>query len=216
MPKFPEPPVLSVLRAIEPDIFVLAEGAPLCRIFLRGGAHPVEWNEFRFWGPANSHFDHHETDHAGNSTLGIRGIYYAAGTGPLSGLGVCLAEVFQSTRVIDSDSDKPWFTVFLTVRDLELLDMRGPFATRMGASAAINSGAKKRAQRWSKVLYEAFPAVDGIIYPSSMGGGSDAIALYERAANALPTGPRFHRSLNDPSLIPEILRAARKIGYLIA
>jgi RES domain len=216
MPKFPEPPAPAVLSTIAPDILVLPKGTSLCRIFFRGGSHPVEWNEFRFWGPADSRFDHHERDTAGNPTSGTRGIYYAAGKGALSGLGICLAEVFQLSRVIDADLNNPWFTVFSTERDLELLDLRGPFATRMGASAAINSGAKRRAQRWSKALHEAFPAADGIIYPSSMGGGSDAFALYEKAASALPASPRFHRPLNDPSLSSEILGAAGKIGYLIA
>lgn len=170
----------------------------------------------RFWGPAGSRFDHHERDPAGNPTTGARGICYAAGKGALSGLGICLAEVFQLSRVIDTDLNNPWFTVFSTERELKLLDLRGPFVTRMGASSAINSGAKSRAQRWSKALYEAFPDVDGIVYPSSMGGGGDAFALYEKATNALPSAPRFHRPLNDPGLRPEILGAAATIGYLIA
>ena len=216
MSKFPEPPAPFDLRKSAPEIITLPQNSSLCRIFFRGGSHPVEWNEFRFWGPAGSRFDHHEADPAGNPTSGPRGIYYAAAKGTLSGLGVCLAEVFQSSRVIDADSNKPWFVIFFTASDLKLLDLRGPFATRMGASAAINTGAKKRAQRWSKALYEAFPTVDGIIYPSSMGGSSDAFALYERAAGAFPARPRFHRPLNDPSLSAEILNASSQIGYLIA
>ncbi len=216
MPKYPEPPAPAVLRTVEPDILVLPKGTALCRIFFRGGFHPVEWNEFRFWGPAGSRFDHHERDPAGNPTTGLRGIYYAAGKGALSGLGICLAEVFQLSRVIDTDLNNPWFTAFSTERELKLLDLRGPFVTRMGASSAISSGAKGRAQRWSKALYEAFPDVDGIVYPPSMGGGCDAFALYKKSTNALPSAPRFHRPLNDPSLSPEILRAASKIGYLMA
>lgn len=216
MPKFPEPPEPTDLAKIVPDIFVLPANSVLARIFFRGGAHPVSWSDFRYWGPAGSRFDHHETDPEGNPTIGPRGIYYAAAKGTLSGLGVCLAEVFQSSRIIDTKSGEPWFVVFATNRDLELLDLRGAFSTRMGASAAINTGAKKRAQRWSKALYEAFPKADGIIYSSSMGGGSNAFALYERSTSALPVRPMFHRPISDPSLYPGILDASRQIGYLIA
>lgn len=216
MAKFPEPPDPADLAKITPDILRLPANSVLARIFFRGGSHPASWNDFRTWGPTGSRFDHHEGDLAGNPAIGARGIYYAAARGTLSALGVCLAEVFQSSRIIDTDCNEPWLVVFKTRRSLELLDLRGPFSTRMGASAAVNTGAKKRAQRWSKALYEAFPVADGIIYPSSMGGGSDAFALYERAADALPDRPNFHRPLSDPSLSPGILDASRQIGYLIA
>jgi hypothetical protein len=216
MSKFPEPPTATELAKVNPDICVLPSGSVLARIFFRASAFPASWNEFRYWGPAESRFDHHLTDALGCPTVGKRGIYYAASKGTLSGLGVCLAEVFQSSRTIDTSGNEPWFVIFPTIRDLKLLDLRGSFSTRMGASAAINTGPKKRAQRWSKALYDAFPDADGIIYPSSMGGGSDAFALYERSTNALPTNPDFHRPLNDPSLYSEIVKSAKEIGYLIA
>ena len=108
---------------------------------------------------------------------------------------------------------KPWFVVFRTVRVLELLDLRGLWSTRAGASAAISSGSKARARRWSRAIHEAYPTLDGIAYPSSMGGGADALALYEPAAAVLPPAPEFHRALVDPALNAPLLQATNAINY---
>ena len=59
----------------------------------------------------------------------------------------------------------------------------------------------------------AYPEIDGILYPSSMGGGADAFALFERARSALPTAPRFHRALADPALSAPLLGATTAINY---
>ncbi|MFV2073904.1 MAG: hypothetical protein ACC742_14800 [Thermoanaerobaculales bacterium] len=71
------------------------------------------------------------------------------------------------------------------------------------------------AQRWSRRIYEAFPDIEGISYPSSMCGGAPAIALYERAADAIPGTQRFHRPLADPALLLPLENAAQQIGYAI-
>ena len=212
MPKFPEPPPVATLREIGPDVLTLEPQTALARIFFRGAEHPVVWDQFRFWGPANGRFDHHLPDAAGKPTVGPRGIFYAAGAGGPGALAVCLAEVFQETRIIDPLDRAPWFVVFRTARALDLLDLRGLWPTRAGASAAISSGSKARARRWSRAIHEAYPNIDGLAYPSSMGGGSDAYALYERALPALPARPRFHRALADPALAAPLLAAAAAIN----
>ncbi|MFC3058396.1 RES family NAD+ phosphorylase [Paenirhodobacter populi] len=213
MAKFPEPPSAASLRKIDPDTCVLKGATPLGRIFFRGGDHPVAWDEFRFWGPGQARFDHHLPDPAGKPVLGSRGIYYAAGSGGPGALAVSLAEVFQETRIIDSTDRAPWFAAFSTSRDLTLLDLRGLWPTRAGASSAINSGAKARARRWSQAIYATWPELDGLIYPSSMGGNADAYALFERALTALPGAPAFHRPLSDPALSLPLLSAASTINY---
>ena len=215
MPKFPEPPDVAELRRIGPEIFRLKAGSPLARVFFRGGAWPVGWDEFRFWGPGQSRFDHHLPDAAGQPALGSRGILYAAGAAPPGALAVCLAEVFQETRIIDSSDREPWFAVFRTTRRLELLDLRGLWPTRAGASAALSTGAKARARRWGRAIHEAWPNLDGIIYPSSMGGNADAFALYEKATDALPAAPDFHRPLSDPALTAPLLAAASALNYAL-
>lgn len=213
MPKFPEPPPIRRLQAIGPDILALPEGSPLARVFFRGGDHPVAWNSFRFWGPGAARFDHHRPGPAGGPIVGPRGILYAAGPGAPGALAVCVAEVFQETRIVDVRDRAPWFVVFRIGRPLRLLDLRGTWPTRAGASQAISSGSKARARRWSQAIHEACPDLDGLIYPSSMGGGADSYALYERAQAAIPDLPEFHRALEDPALARPLADAAAAIEY---
>ena len=77
----------------------------------------------------------------------------------------------------------------------------------------INSGPRPRAQRWSRHIYDAFPDIDGLYYPSSMHGNQPSVALYERAKNAMPVAPSFNRLLSDPALLNVIRAAAHNIGY---
>lgn len=213
MAKFPEPPSPAVLRDLGAEVVRLNAGTPLARIFFRGGDHPVAWDEFRFWGPGLGRFDPHLPDASGRPCTGSRGIFYAASSVSPGALSVCLAEVFQETRIIDTSDRQPWFVVFKTVRDITLLDLRHLWPTRAGASSAINSGSKARARRWSQAIYAAWPNLDGLIYPSSMGGNADAFALYERARSSLPQLPDFHRPLTDPALNSALLSAAAAINY---
>ena len=128
----------------------------------------------------------------------------------------CLAEVFQDTRLIDRAARDPWLVAFELRHEVRLLDLTGSWPTRIGASMAISSGPRPRAQRWSRAIYGAYPAVQGILYPASMHGNRPAVALYERAAPALPRSPAFHRPLLDPVLLPVLAQAAHDLGYGLA
>jgi len=141
-----------------------------------------------------------------------RSIYYAA-----TDAKTCLAEVFQHTRRIDRAAQSPWLVVFELAQSLDLLDLTGDFATRMGASMEIHSGARARARRWAGVLHEAFPAIDGILYASSMNGSEPALALSERAERRriFPAHPLFHRSLADDVLLDSLKHAAASLGYAL-
>ncbi len=125
------------------------------------------------------------------------------------------AEVFQETRVIDRRRNAPWLVAFDLGRPLELLDLTDSWPTRAGASMAINSGPRPKARRWSQRIYEAYPTIEGLSYPSSMDGNRPAVALYERALDALPARPVFHRALADPALSVAVIRAARRFGYAV-
>lgn len=144
-----------------------------------------------------------------------RGILYAAGGHDDAGL-VCLAEVFQKTRFIDRACGVPWIVAFDTVRALRLLDLTGLWPTRAGASTAIASGPRSRAREWSRRIYAAYAAIDGLWYPSSMAGHAPAMALYERAASALPTAPRANRGLDDPVMDRLIEDAAVRLNYRLS
>jgi hypothetical protein len=78
---------------------------------------------------------------------------------------------------------------------------------------AINSGPRDRARRWSVQLYEAYPHIHGIAYGSSMYANQPAVALFERAAFALPAHPDAHRQLVDPGLENLLVATAKVIGY---
>jgi hypothetical protein len=204
VPKFPEPPPVDALAAIPPDLQPLPQGTRLWRIYFRGGDHPADWNTFRYFGPTNSRFDHQLPPRA----IQDRGILYASVDG-----ATAFAEVFQEERVIDRGRNSPWLVGFDLVVPVALLDLASDWPTRAGASAAINSGPRIRARRWSQRIYDAYPAIAGLWYPSSMGGSRPAIALYERAAPAMPARPVFHRALADPALTAIVLRAAGRFGY---
>jgi hypothetical protein len=201
MPKFPEPPA----RLPPPVTTQLAAGTTLWRVYFTCGPHPAAWDDFRFFGPhAAARFDHHVPP----AHVQARGILYAARR-PTT----CIAEVFQQTRTIDRAARGPWLVRFELQREVEVLDLTGVWPTRAGASMAINSGQRARAQRWSRAIYGAYPNVDGLLYGSSMHANQPAVALYERAQNALPAAPTFNRALADPALFYRLQVAAADLGY---
>lgn len=211
MPKFPEQPHYSKLQEIDPITKTLRPGTMLTRLFFAGGAHPANWSDFRYFGPTASRFDHHLFDSAGKPYTQNRGIMYLA-YGPQS-IPTRLAEVFQAARIIDRHSRVPILVGFETVKSLMLLDLRGPFATAIGASMALHAGARPRARRWAQTLYDAYPEIEGLLYCSSMFGGAPAIALFERAQAAIPPRPILHRALSDPALDYVLTETGRTIGY---
>ncbi|MEQ8762548.1 MAG: RES family NAD+ phosphorylase [Planctomycetota bacterium] len=205
MAKLPEPPSVAELSKIRADVHALPKGALAWRVYFRGGRHPTTWNGFRSFGPlSSSRFDHHDEP----PRLQGKAILYVALAGP-----TCLAEVFQETRLIDRTARSPWLVAFETDRPLKLLDLTGTWPTRAGASMALNTGRRDRARRWAAAIYEGFPDLEGLHYPSSMRGNRPCIALNDRATDALPTSPLFHRPLSDPTLLRVLKNAAADIGY---
>ena len=205
MAKFPEPPPTRELAKIAPDVRTLPAGTGLWRLYFRRGNHPVPWNTFRSYGPVeSSRFDHQI------SPGQERSILYAA-----DDIGTCLAEVFQQNRLIDRTVREPWLVGFELISELALLDLRGLWPTRAGASMAINTGRRDRARRWSRAIYEAYPAIHGLYFPSSMYGNRPSLALYERAVHSISRSPFFHRPLADPVLRTFLGRIAGDIEYRI-
>ena len=165
----------------------------------------MAWNQFRRWGPvATARFDHHEPP----PHLQNHGILYAA-----TQITACVAEVFQARRLIDLTGSIPWLVGFALVAPLTLLDLTGAWPTAVGASMAINTGPRARAQRWSRAIYAAYPDIHGLWYASSMYANTPVVALYERAEVVLASAPFVHRPLNDPALRSALQRIATAIGY---
>lgn len=212
MAKLPLPPPTDRLRALTPVTLVLPAGTQLARIGFAGGRHPTAWNQFRYWGPTASRFDHQLRDVHGSPHLQDRGVLYAA-----RAARTCLAEVFQRSRIVDVHTNQPYLAAWTVGADLTLLDLTGVFATRMGASTAIHSGPRPRAQRWAAALYAAYPALDGIAYCSSMNGNAGAFALTERALRKapFPRTPNVIRMLADPLIADLIDEAAEDLRYMV-
>ena len=199
---------VAEVRDIEPDVGVLPAGTRLYRIYFWGDEHPGGWNRFRDFGPLpDARFDHHF------EPQGVRGraILYAA-TGE-EAIATCVAEAFQETRLVDTRRRDPQLAAFSLAEDVPLLSLRGRWPTRAGASTNTNSGPRPRCQRWSRAIYDAYIGVHGLLYASSMNRNRPAVALYERAARALPEAPDFNRALSDAALLAPLERIASSLGY---
>lgn len=208
MSKFPEPPGVAALRRIDAQTTRLTAGTRLARIYFASSPHPSRWNQFRRFGPTSARWDHHLPNADGEPMEQDRCTLYCA-----PNIDTCAAEVFQATRRIDRTRNAPMLVVFALKEEITLLDVRGAFATTMGASTAIHSGPRARARAWARELYEAYPTLHGFYYGSSMNGHAPASVLNDRAQRALPRQPDFHRALNDDMLVDVLQGIALRLSY---
>lgn len=138
-----------------------------------------------------------------------------------------LVEAFGRTALIDRRRDDPWLAVFSLRRRVRLLDLRGSWPTYAGASQALATADEPPAtQAWARAIHETYD-VAGILYPSSMRGRppdpspaaldpnlfGNNIALFERAADAIPAHPRLHLALDHPGLDDVIADIAERYHY---
>ncbi len=84
----------------------------------------------------------------------------------------CAAEVFQGFRVVDRFADDRCLAAFRLERSMRLLDLTGDWPTRAGASQAISSGPRPRAQAWARAIYDAC--------------GAEAVATVGRLVDRVP------------------------------
>jgi hypothetical protein len=96
-----------------------------------------------------------------------------------------------------------------------VLDTARLWPTRAGASQALATGRRPTAQAWSRLIHRTYANLAGVLYRSSMAGGSLNVALYERALAAMPAEPTIHLPLSHPGLALPLARAASKLGYLL-
>ena len=210
MPKVPLEPDLDRLRSTRADWRRVEPGEHLWRVYFRGGDHPSRWNQFRTVGPIDARFDHHL---AGSEPASSdRAVLYLAAN-PVT----CLAEVFQKTRTIHRSRAAPALVGFAVACPLRLLDLTGSFPMRIGASMGLMTGPRSVARSWARGLYAAYPAAQGLAYPSSTHANAAAFVLNDRVdpAEALPASPGFHRTLDDPAMITFVKNAGRELGYLV-
>ncbi len=207
--KLPPPPDATVLQARlrSEDIVTMSAGMRFWHIYKRGGAYPVQWSDFRHFGPIDARYDHHQPP----SRVQARGILYLA-----TRIGTCVTEVFQATRDIDRTHNLPWLAAHEATRDVIVLDLTQAWPTRTGASMVINDGPRAITRQWSAAIYDAYPHVDGLLYASSMYKHEPCIALYERGRDSLPRHPSLDRALSDPGLFDTLAAVADDMGYTLA
>jgi RES domain len=198
------PPELPKLR--RRDISTIAAGTLCWRVYRAGGPHPGTWSDFRAHGPTSTgRFDHQEPPPHEDPQ---REIFYAA----LDAVGA-IAESFQGARLVDRRRQSPWLVGFEVAGPVDLLDLTRLWPTRAGASQAIATGRRATAQAWSRAIHRAYPELAGLLYRSSMAGGSLNVAFYERARPAMPAQPTVHLPLTHPGLSLPLARAAARLGY---
>lgn len=179
----------------------------MVRIHGSVGPRSLHWYQLRHFGPTPTRFDPHPPPPATHPDFAVM---YAA-----ADLDTALAEVFQLGRVIEPAAPNgPYLTVWPTARSLRLLDLRGTWPIRQGASHAINTGPHPVCRRWAHAIAIHPKGVDGLLYTSSM-TGADAAALFLPAADSFPRGPELSLPLSDPGLVEVVEGAAQRIGYVV-
>jgi hypothetical protein len=212
MARLPQPPppadLKSLLRSTD-DIIAVHRATRLVRIFAAGGQHRQRWNSFRYSGPLpHARFDPHPPGGGGGKDHGV--LYF--------GLSVrtSIAEVYQSSSIVDRSTRRPHLVVFRPVRTLCLLDLTGLWPTRAGASQEISSGAKLITQAWARAIRAAHPSLDGLWYRSSMDSGDPAICLWDPpAGSSLPVTPEVLLPLDYPGLDLPLARICADLNYTL-
>lgn len=179
----------------------------LWRVHRTVGLHVLPWNQFRTYGPLTSmRWDPHPGEHP---AAGTGGVLYAAGD-----IATCLAEVYQTTRLVDTGSGAPALTAWTPLRALRLLDLTGAWALRNTASAALTAAPRVVCRRWARAIHTTWPDLDGLYVTSTMTGRPNVV-LWQPAADSTPALPAFSRSLATPLVWSIAHVAATKIGYAI-
>lgn len=205
------PPDESLFPPLARDhVRTLDRGLLVGRIHATAGAHPTGWNEFRYFGPTTARFDHQPEPRRLHPS---RRIMYAAAALPhvdgraVPVLRTCVSEVFRERGAIELSRDAPYFVLFRLARPVRLLDLVGSdWVTLAGSNAAISSGPRRAARDWARAIYRHYPSekLDGLFYSSSQVPSARSVALFERAANAMPPRPEAHLPLSHPSLRAEL------------
>lgn len=126
-PKAPRTPPDQLSR--EPHDIADYTGA-LWRVHRTEGEHVLPWNRLRTYAPLPSmRWD----PHPGSQPISaVEGVLYAA-----ADVATSLAEVYQTTRVIDTRAGAATLTAWRPQRSLRLLDLSGTWLLRNTASAAL-------------------------------------------------------------------------------
>lgn len=193
------------------ETFVLDPAEQVVRVHRLAGAFPMAWSDLRSWGPTpHGRFDHqpepprrHPTRSVAYGTIGERAVVTA------------LAETFAGNthiRPIDRHTDARHISVFALTREVTLLDLESAWLARAGGNRAVTSGPRRTARAWARAVYRHHPAIEGLVWRSSVYPPGRCVVLWDRAADAWPSRPLASRALSDPSLMGVIADAAVELG----
>lgn len=107
---------------------------------------------------------------------------------------VAFAETYlrERVRLIEENQLAPKSLAALrTDRDLRLVQMHGAGLTKLGADASVVAGPYPLCQKWSAALHQHPGTPDGIRYRARHDDDGFAIALFDRAADALVEVTRY-------------------------
>jgi len=185
-----------------PLFYHLPTNSELIRIFDPTTKYKTQALTFRYFG-ALHRFDHHRNTKKPQLDSEM-GIYYTAFT-----LSSCIVEYFGDSGVIDIQEQ--CVAIAQLTRPLLLLDIRGSGAMKAGSVSALAKTADRQlSQGWSRYFYEneqIYLKIDGIIYFNAH-NDEEAIALYERAENALSCDSNQVIRLDDIRLRSHIQKIA--------
>ena len=203
-PKVPRTPPGHLVK--EPDDIV-DYTAMVWRIHRTQGQHVLPWNALRTYGPLPSmRWDPHPGPHPTPTTIGV---LYAA-----TDIATSLAEVYQTTRVVDTHTGAPTLTAWQPTRPVRLLDLSGTWLLRNSASAALLAAPRSTCRRWACAIHSTWPDLDGLYAPSTMTGRPN-IVLWNNAIDSIPALPSFSRPLGHPLIWSITQASAAQIGYRI-
>lgn len=203
-------------REPDPLYCSIPSGTSIFRIF-DNERFPVHERTFRSYGPLER-FDHHRGTGSGaqrspfNDTE--RSIYYAA----LSFEGAVIETCFSETEFIEPKKTQHIARINIA-RNILLLDLRGSGAMRAGTVALISKTPKRfDSQSWSRFFYSTdvtYQKIDGLIYLNAH-NDLPALALYERAIDAIEASEVISLPLTSKSLRPKLVKIGRNNGLKVA
>lgn len=188
-------------RPPKPIFHRLPVGTSLFRLF-DPTRHSTTAASFRYFGP-RLRFDHHRALSGAPDVDTERGVYYGGFT-----LSCCIVEVFGNTGLIDCGE---WHVAMPRLtREVRLLDLRGSGAMQAGSVAAMGKVADHSlSQAWSRHFYDtpAYQQPEGMLWYNAH-NDEEAVALYERAQDALECPPDRVIRLDDTFLRPTLEQIA--------
>jgi hypothetical protein len=201
-PKAPRTPPEPLV--IEPHDIVEYTGT-LWRIHRTTGEHVLPWNVLRTYGPLPTM--RYEPHPGPPPAVTDDGVLYAT-----TDVETGLAEVYQTTRVIDTRTSAPTLTAWEPRRALRLLDLSGTWLLRNQASSALLAAPGSTCQAGSRAIYRTWTDLDGLHVPSTMTGRINVV-LWTAAADSFPDAPSFTRPLSHPLVWSIVKAAAMEIRY---